>query len=100
VCCACVHIPVYTVWEPPSLPVTTELTERHRVFELWKILEFCGSRWLDTEEGLDLLCGGEAAGNCVLRWTWKLQETQIWRIPGFLIPFLTELTSLKILASA
>lgn len=80
-----------------SLPVITDVTERHRVFEVLKILEFCGNRWLDTEDSLDPLCRGE---NCALSQPWRLQDAQIWRIPGFHIPLLTELTSLKVLDAA
>lgn len=98
VCCACVCICVYSLGN--SLPFITDLTERHRVFEILKIVEFCGSGWLDNEEGLDLLCRGEVAGNCVLSQPWRLKEAQICRIPGFLIPLLKELISLKILAAA
>lgn len=90
VSCACVCICVCTVWDP---------ADNHRVFEILKILEFCGSRCLDTEESLILLCRGEAAGNCALSWLWRLQEAQIQRKPGFLTPLLTEFTSLKILTA-
>lgn len=79
-----------------SLPVITHPTERHSVFEILKTVEFCGNRWLDTEEGLDVLCR-EWCSQSALE---TPRGLGIWRIPGFLIPLLTGFASLKTLAAA
>lgn len=80
-----------------SLSVITDLTKTHRVFEVMKILEFCGSTWLNTAEHLDLLFRERAAGNYAPCQPWRLQKGQTWGISGVLIPLVTQLTNLKVL---